>query len=136
MAKQSYDVVTCNPPYFETITERERNKNPHLAIARHEIHCSLEDVIRVSSEQVKQKGKVALVHRPERLTEIITAMHRYHLEPKRMQLIHSKQGKNANIVVLEAIKGGGPGLVCHPPLFIYNEDGQYTEQFREVYGSK
>ncbi|ERN53508.1 tRNA1(Val) (adenine(37)-N6)-methyltransferase [Alkalihalophilus marmarensis] len=131
--KGSFDVVTCNPPYFETVSEEEKNKNLHLAIARHEIHCSLEDVIRVCSQYVKQKGKVTLVHRPERLSDIIYLMKNYRIEPKRMQLVHPKKGKEANIVLIEGIKDGSSGLKCLPPLTVYGLDGEYTKEFEEVY---
>ncbi len=133
IARSSFDVVTCNPPYFETVTEAERNRNPYLAIARHEIHCSLEDVIRVCSDYVKQSGKVALVHRPERLTDIMSLMRSYRIEPKRIQFIYPKAGKDANMVLIEGIKDGGSGVICLPPLIVYNESGDYTETFREVY---
>nr|WP_035426167.1 tRNA1(Val) (adenine(37)-N6)-methyltransferase [Halalkalibacterium ligniniphilum] len=129
----TYDVVTCNPPYFETVTEKEKNQNLHLAIARHEMYCTLEDVIRVSSQLVKDKGKVALVHRPERLASMMTLMRHYKIEPKRVQFIHPKQGKDANIVLLEGIKASKPGLICLPPLMVYNNEGVYTEEFRKVY---
>lgn len=131
--RASFDVVTCNPPYFETVTDHERNRNPYLAIARHEIHCSLEDVIRVCSHYVKQKGKVALVHRPERLTDMMTLMRSYRIEPKRIQFIYPRAGKEANMVLLEGIKDGKAGVTCLPPLIVYNESGDYTEAFREVY---
>ncbi|WP_100405916.1 tRNA1(Val) (adenine(37)-N6)-methyltransferase [Bacillus solitudinis] len=128
-----YDVVTCNPPYFETVTPDELNHNIHFAIARHEIHCSLEDVIRVCSECVKSRGKVALVHRPERLADIISLMRKYRIEAKRMQLIYPKAGKVANMVLVEGIKDGSPGMTCLAPINIYKENGQYTTAFREVY---
>ncbi|NEU32525.1 tRNA1(Val) (adenine(37)-N6)-methyltransferase [bacterium LRH843] len=129
----SFDVVTCNPPYFETMSNAELNDNPYFAIARHEIHCSLEDVIRVCSEYVKQKGKVALVHRPERLTDMLTLMRMYRIEPKRIQFIYPKAGKDANMVLVEGIKDGKSGVSCLGPLIIYNERGEYTEAFRKVY---
>ncbi|WP_100374727.1 tRNA1(Val) (adenine(37)-N6)-methyltransferase [Bacillus sp. FJAT-45037] len=131
--KDGYDVVTCNPPYFETITKEERNKNIHLAIARHEIHCTLDDVIRTCSQYVKQKGKVALVHRPERLTDMMSLMRKYRIEPKRLQFVHPKKEKEANMVLLEGIKDGRSGLTCLPPLIVYQEDGTYTNEFEEVY---
>ncbi|GAE36549.1 tRNA1(Val) (adenine(37)-N6)-methyltransferase [Halalkalibacter akibai] len=134
--KDFFDVVTCNPPYFETVTEEEKNKNIHLAIARHEILCSLEEVIRVCSSYVKQKGKVALVHRPERLTDIMTFMRAYRIEPKRIQFIHPKQGKEANMVLIEGIKDGKAGVVCLPPLVVYNESGEYRPEFSQVYEGK
>ncbi|WP_227939160.1 tRNA1(Val) (adenine(37)-N6)-methyltransferase [Alkalihalobacillus deserti] len=134
--KSFFDVVTCNPPYFETVTEEERNRNEHLAIARHEIYCSLQDVIRVSSQYVKQKGKVAIVHRPERLTDIMTYMRSHRIEPKRIQFIHPKNEKEANMVLVEGIKDGKSGVVCLPPLVVYNEVGEYTKPFSEVYEGK
>ncbi|MFC0559565.1 tRNA1(Val) (adenine(37)-N6)-methyltransferase [Halalkalibacter alkalisediminis] len=134
--KSFFDVVTCNPPYFETVTEHERNRNEHLAIARHEIYCSLNDVIRVSSQYVKQKGKVAIVHRPERLTDIMTYMRDYRIEPKRIQFIHPKDQKEANMVLVEGIKDGKAGVVCLPPLVVYNEQGEYTKAFSDVYEGK
>lgn len=133
IVRSSFDVITCNPPYFETVTEEERNRNLHLAIARHEIHCTLEDVIRVCSQYVKQKGKVALVHRPERLTDILTLMRSYRIEPKRIQFIYPKAGKEANMVLVEGIKDGKSGVTCLEPLTVYNENGEYTSQFHEVY---
>ncbi|OIJ11412.1 SAM-dependent methyltransferase [Anaerobacillus arseniciselenatis] len=133
LGKEQFDTVTCNPPYFKNVTEKEWNENQHFAIARHEIYCDLEDVIRVSSQLVKQKGKVAFVHRPERLIDIITLMKKYHIEPKRIQLIHPKQGKEANILLIEGIKSGNSGIKILPPLFVYNDDMSYTEQFTEIY---
>ncbi|GAF66538.1 O-methyltransferase [Bacillus sp. TS-2] len=131
--QKKYDVVTCNPPYFEKGQALEKNLNPHFAIARHELHCTLEDVIRVCSEQVKYKGKVAIVHRPERMTDILLLMRKYQLEPKRMQLVYPKEGKSANMVLIEAIKGGKAGLETLSPLMVFDEDDQYTERFKEVY---
>ncbi|WP_088105957.1 tRNA1(Val) (adenine(37)-N6)-methyltransferase [Halalkalibacter urbisdiaboli] len=133
LKRNFYDTVTCNPPYFETITENERNRNPHLAIARHEIHCTLEDVIRVSSQCVKSKGKVALVHRPERLTDMIVLMRKYRIEPKRVQFVHPKEGKDANMVLLEGIKDGRSGMICLNPITVYSTTGTYTEAFKQVY---
>lgn len=133
---EQFDTVTCNPPYFKKVTEKDWNENKHLAIARHEIYCNLEDVIRISSKLVKQKGKVALVHRPERLVDIITLMKKYKLEPKRVQFVHPKMRKDANILLIEGIKYGNPSIKILPPLYVYNEtDSNYTEQFKEIYFS-
>ncbi|MBU8908411.1 tRNA1(Val) (adenine(37)-N6)-methyltransferase [Desertibacillus haloalkaliphilus] len=131
-----YDLLTCNPPYFETSEVEELNVNRHYAIARHEIMCSLDDVIRVSSQLVKQKGKVALVHRPERLADLITTMRSYRIEPKRVQMIYPKRGKEANIVLIEGIKDGQAGMKVLPSLIVYGEDNQYTETFKEIYYGK
>ena len=132
----SFDVVTCNPPYFEANAQSDQNQNHHFTIARHEVYCTLEDVIRTAASLVKQKGKVALVHRPERLTDMIDLMRRYRIEPKRMQLVQPNQSKEANIVLLEGIKNGKPGLTCLPSLSVYGDDDAYTDAFREVYEKK
>lgn len=129
----TFDVVTCNPPYFPINEKTERNMNEHLLAARHEVYCTLEDVIRISSKLVKQKGKVAIVHRPERIAEIFLLMKKYRIEPKRMQLIYPKRKKEANIVLIEGIKDGQMGLKCLPPLVVYDEHRQYTKEFAEVY---
>lgn len=127
-----FDVVTCNPPYFITPSKEEINPNEHLAIARHEILCTLEDAVRASSQLVKQGGKVAFVHRPGRLLDIVTVMREYRLEPKRIQFVYPKQGKEANTLLIEAIKDGSPDLKILPPLFVYNEQGDYTAEVRKI----
>ncbi|MDG2794498.1 tRNA1(Val) (adenine(37)-N6)-methyltransferase, partial [Vibrio parahaemolyticus] len=87
LGRHQYDVVTCNPPYFQTPVTSEKNMNEHLAIARHEIMCTLEDVVSASSQLVKQGGKVAFVHRPGRLLDIVTLMRKYKIEPKRVRFV-------------------------------------------------
>jgi tRNA1(Val) A37 N6-methylase TrmN6 len=133
----NFDVVTCNPPYFTTPPKGEINPNEHLAIARHEILCTLEDAIRVSSQLVRQGGKVAFVHRPGRLMDIIQLMRQYRLEPKRIQFVYPKLGKEANTLLIEAIKDGSPDLKILPPIFVYNEANEYTPEIREIlYGER
>jgi tRNA1(Val) A37 N6-methylase TrmN6 len=132
-----FDVVTCNPPYFITPSKDEINPNEHLAIARHEILCTLEDAIKASSQLVKQGGKVAFVHRSGRLIDIITLMREYRLEPKRIQFVYPKKGKEANTLLIEAIKDGSPDLKILPPLIVYNENDEYTPEIREIlYGEE
>jgi tRNA1(Val) A37 N6-methylase TrmN6 len=127
-----YDIVTCNPPYFPTPGKDEINANEHLAIARHEILCTLEDVVRVSSQLLKQGGKAAFVHRPGRLLDIVTLMRQYKLEPKRIQLVYPKPGKEANMLLVEGVKQGNPDLKVLPPLYIYNEEHEYTPEISEM----
>ncbi len=127
-----YDVVTCNPPYFPTPTTSEKNKNEHLAIARHEIYCNLEDVVRVSSQLVRPGGKVAFVHRPGRLLDIVTLMRKYRVEPKRLQFVYPKLGKEANTILIEGIKDGKSDLKILPPLIVYNENGEYTKELHAI----
>ena len=93
LGRHQYDVVTCNPLYFQTPATSEKNMNEHLAIARHEIMCTLEDVVSASSQLVKQGGKVAFVHRPGRLLDIVTLMRKYKIEPKRVRFVYPKAGK-------------------------------------------
>ncbi|WP_202081429.1 tRNA1(Val) (adenine(37)-N6)-methyltransferase [Caldalkalibacillus salinus] len=127
-----YDVVTCNPPYMP-VTTGEKHHNEHFAIARHEIYCELEDVIHISSQLVRPGGKVALVHRPSRLIDIVTFMRAYRLEPKRVRFIHPKSEKEANMVLIEALKDGKPELTTLSPLIVYDENDQYTEALKEIY---
>ncbi|WP_085522391.1 tRNA1(Val) (adenine(37)-N6)-methyltransferase [Tuberibacillus sp. Marseille-P3662] len=124
----SYDIVTCNPPYFPYKADSDRNTKRHLELARHEVAVTLEEIVSISSQLVKGKGKVAFVHRPERLLDIMSVMRREGIEPKRLQFIYPKQGKQANIMLIEGIKDGNPGLNLLPPLFVYNEQGQYTKE--------
>ncbi|MBD1383515.1 tRNA1(Val) (adenine(37)-N6)-methyltransferase [Metabacillus arenae] len=132
-----FDVVTCNPPYFKTPKKEEMNYNEHLAIARHEIHCTLEDVIRVSSQLARMGGKISLVHRPGRLLDITELMRKYKIEPKRIQFVYPKQGKEANTLLVEGIKGGKPDLKLLPPLFVYNDKNEYTKEVRYIlYGEE
>ncbi|GGH88358.1 tRNA1(Val) A37 N6-methylase TrmN6 [Pullulanibacillus pueri] len=123
-----FDTVTCNPPYFSERQTPNKNPNRSLAIARHEIYLTLEEAIHVSSQLVKQRGKVAFVHRPERLGEMLELMPLYRLTPKRIQFVYPKQGKDANIMLVEAIKDGRQGIKVLPPLFVYDEEGQYTKE--------
>lgn len=130
--KGTFDVATCNPPYFKVSTEKDVKKEIHLAIARHEIFCTLEDVIRTTSELLKFRGKGAFVHRTSRLLELLTCMRKYHLEPKRIQFVHPRAGKDANIVLVEGIKHGKPNLNVLPPLTVYAKGNQYTKEIREL----
>ncbi|GIN88410.1 methyltransferase [Heyndrickxia sporothermodurans] len=127
-----FDVVTCNPPYFSTPPRSEKNANEHLAIARHELLCTLEDVIMVSSKLLRQGGKAAFVHRPERLLDILTLMRKYRLEPKRLRFVYPKHGKEANTILVEGIKDGKRDLKVLSPLYIYREENQYSEEVNEM----
>ncbi|RXJ00893.1 tRNA1(Val) (adenine(37)-N6)-methyltransferase [Anaerobacillus alkaliphilus] len=135
LGKGKFDLVTCNPPYFKTVTEKEWNENKHFAIARHEIYCDLDDVLRVSGDLVKERGKVAIVHRPDRLIDIITSMKKYQIEPKRIQFVHPKKEREANILLVEGIKNGKSGIKILQPLFVYHDDNTYTEEFKNIYFS-
>lgn len=127
-----FDAITCNPPYFNTLTNTEHNKSDYFTIARHEMHCTLEDVVKACKLHVRPGGKVAMVHRPERLTDIITLFRTYKLEPKRLQFIYPKHGREANMLLIEGIRDGKAGLKMLPPLYVYHEDGTYTQEAKDV----
>lgn len=113
-----YDAVTVNPPYM-AIQEGDQNENEHYAIARHEVHCTLDDVVHACARLVRPGGKVAMVHRPSRFIDIIETMRKYRLEPKRVQFVHPRAQGEANMVLIEAIRDGKPELRLLPPIFVY-----------------
>lgn len=131
--RASFDVVTTNPPYMN---DNHGLKNPDLpkAIARHEVLCTLEDVVREAAAVLKDKGRIYMVHRPHRLIEIITTMKEYKLEPKRIKMVHPFIDKDANMVLIEATKGGNPFLKVEKPLIVYKEVGKYTDEIYDIYG--
>ncbi len=131
---EDYDVVTCNPPYFESKNPKDHHQNEHYAIARHELYCSLDDVVRIAAKSVRNGGKAAFVHRPERLMDLLSLMRKYRLEPKRLQFVYPKQGKEANMILVEGSKGGKPDLKLLPPIIVYNESNEYTEEVLRAYG--
>lgn len=129
----SFDVVTTNPPYMN---DAHGLKNPTevKAISRHEVLCTLEDVIREGSRVLKPGGRMYMVHRPHRLIEIITVMKQYKLEPKRMKMVHPFHDKEANMVLIEAVRGGGSWLRMEAPIIVYKEPGVYTDEIYDIYG--
>lgn len=132
LGHSNFDVVTCNPPYFKTTSKQEQNQNDYLKIARHEIYCTLEDVVKACKLHVKPGGKVALVHRPGRLVDVITLFRKYHIEPKRIRFVYPKQGKEANMLLIEGIRDGSSDVKILPPLYIYQDNGKYTEEAEEI----
>ena len=129
----SFDVITCNPPYM-TGQHGLVNPNQPKAIARHEICCTLEDVIRQASRLVRPGGRFYLVHRPFRLAEIMNVMISYKLEPKRMRLVYPFADREPNMVLLEGIRGGKSRITVEKPLIVYKSPGVYTDEIYEWYG--
>lgn len=129
----SLDAVLSNPPYM-VASEGLVNQNSGLAIARHEIKCSLSDVLREGARMLKKGGRLYMVHRPHRLGEIICRMREHALEAKRIRLVHPYKEKPANLVLIEAAKGGGVWMDVEAPLIIYEAPGKYTREIFDLYG--
>lgn len=129
----SFDVITSNPPYMN---EGKGLTNPSSmkAIARHEVLCTLEDIIRQATRLLKVGGHFYMVHRPHRLMDIMDTMRRYKCEPKRMRLVHSYKDKEATMVLIEGVRGGRPMMKVEAPLIIYDTMGQYSDEILTIYG--
>ena len=132
-APASFDVVTSNPPYM-TQSHGLLNPDPDKAAARHEIVCTLEDVIAAAARTVRPGGRFYMVHRPFRLAEIIRLLSDYRLEPKRMRLVYPYADREPNMVLLEAVRGGRPRMTVEKPLIVYEAPGNYTDEIVELYG--
>ena len=130
--RQSFDVVTSNPPYM--INEHGiTNPDAPKQIARHEILCTLEDVVKAAAYLLKSNGKFFMVHRPFRLPEVFENLRKYRLEPKRMRLVYPQIDKEPNMVLVEAVKYGKPRLTVEKPLIVYDKDMKYTEEMMRDY---
>lgn len=129
----SFDVVTSNPPYMN---DAHGLKNPVLpkAISRHEVLCTLQDVTREAARLLRPGGRFYLVHRPHRLIEIITALKSEGMEPKRMKMVHPFVDKEANMVLIEAVRGGRSMIKVEAPVVVYKEPGVYTDEIYTIYG--
>ncbi len=130
----TFDIVTCNPPYFKTNNLKYENDDRIKSLARHEKTLTLEDIVIVSRKILKNNGRFAIVHRHERFIEIIIMMKRYNIEPKRVQFIYPKKGKECDLVLIEGIKNGKEGLSILQPLFVYENDGKYTKEIQGMFG--
>ena len=126
-----YHVVTSNPPYMHM--NGIQNPNDKKAISRHEVLCDLEDVIRAASRLVMPRGKFFMIHRPTRLIDIVTIGRKYRLEPKIMRFIHPRADKAPNLLLVEFTKGGKPDLKIMDPLYVYDNEGNYTQEILDIY---
>lgn len=130
---EKYDVIISNPPYFKYNQNSSVNDSDFKTIARHELSLSLGDLIIISKKLLKNNGRLSIVHRPERLIEIIELMKKNNLEPKKICFVYPKINKDANILLIEAVKNGKPGLKILPPIYIHNIDGSYTKQIQKYF---
>lgn len=130
----SFDLITCNPPYFRVNEFSNLNNNMIKSIARHEIEIKLEDICRISKKLLKNNGSLVLVHITDRLSEIINMLLKYNLQPKRIRFLYPKELENSNLVLIDARKNGNVGLKVLPPLICHNMDGSYTKEVLDMFG--
>ena len=128
----SFDVVKCNPPYFKSLESSYFNQNFVKSVARHEIFLNLDMVLKQAFYLLKTGGIFAMVHRTERFSEIMEKMKNYHLEPKRIQFIYPKEGKNSDLFLIEAVKNGNVGLKMLFPLVIHKDNNNYTDEVSKI----
>lgn len=132
LGKEKFDLITCNPPYFK-LNHHQINPNEEKAVARHEILATLDDIVCEAAKLLKQKGRLAMIHTPGRLLEVIDTFKKYHIEPKRLRLVYPKKDGECNHILIEGIKDGNSELRILPPLFVYKDDGKWTEEVLKIY---
>lgn len=130
-----FNNIICNPPYKEAGGGLTSKADP-VMIARHEILCSLEDIIRVSSIILAPYGKLCMIHRPERLADILWLMRKYKIEPKRLRFVHPLPQKTATMILVEGAYCGKPKLFLDPPLYVYSEPNVYSDEILHIYNRK
>ncbi len=134
-SRSFFNNIVCNPPYKEA-GGGLINKNDPVTLARHEILCSLEDIIRVSSILLEPYGKLYMIHRPERLADILCLMRQHRIEPKRLRFVHPMPDKTATMILVEGAYCGKPKLFLDPPLYIYKKPNEYTDELLHIYNRK
>ena len=133
LGKFSFDIVISNPPFFKLNAQSRLNKNDFLSIARHEIKMTLPQLIKEASQLINNGGSFYMVHRPDRLTDILSLLRLHKLEPKRLQFVHPRAGQQPNHILIEAVKGGlEGGLIVLPPLYVYNKD-KWRKPILDIY---
>lgn len=132
--RSGVDLILCNPPYFKVTDTSKKNVSPYYLLARHEIGTNLDDICQVAQHALKSNGRLAMVHRPDRFWDIVDTLRRYKLAPKRLQFVYPKLGKEANLLLIEAIKDGSTdGLKILPPLIVHKDNGDYTDDISQIY---
>ena len=129
------DVIVTNPPYKKMETGI-LNENKQKLISRHEVECNLEDIIKISSKLLKSKGEIYMVHRTDRLAEIISKLRQYSLEPKTIRCIYSNINKESKMILIKAVKNGKEYIKVEKPLIIYKDNGEYTDEILEIYNKR
>ena len=126
---ESFDLVTCNPPYFKVNDKNYFNDSYEKMVARHEVEINLSDLLVTARKLLKNNGNFAIVHRPERLMEILLEFRKNHIEPKRLQFVYERISKGSTLVLIEGQKNGKEGLKIENPIVMYNEDGSMTDSY-------
>lgn len=129
-------LVVCNPPFFKVDEDSNLNDNEFLTIARHEIKINLEEIIKSAAKILDNRGKFAVVHRPQRMIEILNLMQKYDIEPKRIKFVYPKYNKESHILLVEGIYKGKKGLKIEPPLYAHNDDGSYSDEVKKMFGEE
>lgn len=129
----SFDVVTCNPPFFKYKDTSNINKNDYKTIARHEVKLNLNNIFSIAKKLLKNNGVIAIVHRPDRLIDIITEMKNNNIEPKKIRFVYPKKNSDANILLIEGSKNGKPGMKILPPLYSHLDNGEYTDEVKKYF---
>jgi len=127
-------LIVCNPPFFKVDEKSHLNDNEYLQIARHEIAIDLEGIILSASLLLDNKGRFAMVHRPDRMIEVVNMMQKYEIEPKRIRFVYPKVGKDSHIFLIEGVYKGKPGLSIETPLYAHNDDGSYSDEVKQMFG--
>ncbi len=130
---ESVELITCNPPFFRYTTESNTNDNAFQTIARHEVKITFETMVDTAATLLKDKGLFVFVHRPERLTSIVAALNAKRMTIKRMRVVHARIDRPAQMVLIEAVKGGRDGLTLEPPFFVHKDDGSYTDAVEKLF---
>ena len=128
-----YDTITCNPPFFKIDEQSNLSDSEYKKIARHELALTLEDIMIIAKKLLKNNGNLAIVHRTDRLIDILEVMRKHNIEPKRIRLVYPKVNKESNIVLVEGTKNGKPGLKFLSPLISHNENDEYTDELKEYF---
>ena len=130
---ETFDIITCNPPYFKVNESSNLNDSEYKTIARHEIKLDLEKLFKIAKKLLKNKGNIAIVHRPERLSDIVSEMKKNNIEPKRIQFVYPSINSEANILLIEGTKNGNHGVKILPPLISHKQNVEYTEQVKQFF---
>ena len=129
----TFDIITCNPPYFKDIDSSKKNDDIHKIIARHEVNVTMKDIVKVVRKLLKNDGKFYLVHRTERFLELTNLLMSNNIMPKRVRFIYPKENSESNLFMLEAVKNGKYGMKLESPLYVHNEDGSYREEILKMF---